>query len=279
MVCIDTSSKETTIAGEKMRVIFLANSPPWKLPNARGDRRISLLTGSAATGQQGDSPSTLRGPQAPLPSLPDNHGVDSVRLVSRGGVLPLPRPSPLVDHSTSYPCSCLYLITSSAWYRNVGESIRPRASTVFQVDHQVELVGPFHGQVGWCSAFMILDRLDGGALAEIGNTRPIGQQTACLSKAPGSRYGRQAVPGRQRQEPRPVLDKEGGIHNDERVGPPLHHGGKGRLKGFWVPNLNALELHTQRPGPPSRCCWARGREHAPTDRLGRPRGQWSAPLP
>jgi hypothetical protein len=39
MVCMDTSSKETTIAGGEMRVIFLTNAPPWKLPNAPGELR------------------------------------------------------------------------------------------------------------------------------------------------------------------------------------------------------------------------------------------------
>jgi hypothetical protein len=34
-----------------------------------------------------------------------------------------------------------------------------------QVDYQGELVGPFHGQVGWCGAFKDLVHKDGGALA------------------------------------------------------------------------------------------------------------------
>jgi hypothetical protein len=43
----------------------------------------------------------------------------------------------------------------------------------------------------------------------------------------------------------------------ERVGPALDHGDKGPLEVLRPPRLDALELHTQRPGLPLDVVWHR----------------------
>src|SRR6266545_8215119 len=63
------------------------------------------------------------------------------RPVSRGGVLLLPRPYPLVDHPPPCPCSCRYLSTSSARMRRCGGKVSPSALAVFRLSTSSNFMG------------------------------------------------------------------------------------------------------------------------------------------
>jgi hypothetical protein len=78
------------------------------------------------------------------------------RPVSRGGVLLLLRPCPLVDHPTPCPCSRLYLITSSAKTRSVGGIVVPSAWAVFRLRTSSNFVGCSTGRSAGLVPFRIL---------------------------------------------------------------------------------------------------------------------------
>ena len=88
---------------------------------------------------------------------------------------------------------------------------------------------------------------DGGALAQRARVSPIGQQGPRLGIVPSVGYGWEPVPQREPQELLPVRSKEGGFHDQERVGTTMDHGGESRLEGDGSARLHTLELHTQRP--------------------------------
>src|SRR5262245_53010333 len=116
------------------------------------------------------------------------------RPVSRGGVLLLPRPCPLVDHPTSCPYSRRYLITSSARNRSVGGMVIPSAWAVLRLRTKLELRRLLHGQVGGFSAFQELVHIGGGTEEQRHPVLPIGHEATGVHIVPVGVHPWEPVP-------------------------------------------------------------------------------------